>query len=146
MSPRPQRNSRRTTTSTSTVGRLWRYLFTGGSAALVDVGVFAILHPAFMSVPVAASCSFGVAAVENYAVTSKFVYKQPLSLSKLLTFFLFSLIGLLVNVGCTTLICYFTNINPVLGKLFGIAVAFLVNFIINNFLVFRAATVDDYLI
>ena len=46
--------------------KLARYLFTGGAAAVVDIGGFAALSSVHMPLILAAVCSFGVATTVNF--------------------------------------------------------------------------------
>ena len=120
-----------------TFGQLGRYVLTGGSAAVVDLGVFALLHPAVLPVPAAAACSFGLAAVENYVVTSRFVYRQPLSVRRWLMFLLFAFLGFVVNVSTTVAVADLTPLPSVVAKIVGIGTAFFLNFLLNSIVVFR---------
>ena len=113
------------------------YVLTGGSAAVIDLGGFALLHAAELIVPAAAAVSFLVAALENYVLTSRFVYKQPLSAGRLGVFLLVAFGGFIVNVGVTTAAAYVFGAPPVLAKLIGIGVAFGLNFLLNTVVVFR---------
>ena len=56
--------------------KLSRYFVTGGIAAVVDAGGFALLERAGVVTPVAASLSFCVAALMNYVLTARFVFGQ----------------------------------------------------------------------
>ncbi|HZL01178.1 MAG TPA: GtrA family protein [Caulobacteraceae bacterium] len=127
----------RTMTFAVTIGRLGRYVLTGGSAAVVDLGVFALLKSAGVSVPAAAACSFGLAAVWNYRLTSRFVFGQAPSGRRFAGFLVFAMAGLAVNVGVTVAAVDFASIAPVEAKILGIGVAFLFNFTLNSLVVFR---------
>jgi putative flippase GtrA len=124
-------------TVSDTLGKLLRYAVTGGSAAVIDLGTFALLYPAGLPLPVAATASFMLAAVENYLFTSYFVYKQPLSIRRFGAFLLTASIGLAVNVGMTSVVATFCGFPPLIAKITGIGVAFLLNFSLNTLIVFR---------
>ena len=55
------------------------YAMTAGTAAVVDAGGFALLVRAGMAIPVAGLVSFGIAAVVNYLLTSRFVFGRRAS-------------------------------------------------------------------
>jgi putative flippase GtrA len=124
-------------TVSDTLGKLLRYTVTGGSAAVIDLGAFALLYPAVLSLPLAATASFLLAAVENYVFTSYFVYKQPLGVRRFGAFLLTALIGLSVNVGITSVAATFGGFPPLIAKTTGIGAAFLLNFSLNTLIVFR---------
>lgn len=145
--------------SSQTAARLRRYILTGATAALVDVTIFNTLHAdAGLSIVLAASCSFCVAAIVNYALCSIFVFGHPLSLRQLARFFAIAVVGMTVNVGVTGVAdalapfpammawgASVVGLPPILlepyaadlGKICGIGVAFLFNFYMNNTIVFR---------
>jgi putative flippase GtrA len=121
-----------------TVARIGRYGLTGGAAAVVDVGVFIVLTAQGLFTPAAAAGAFCVAALVNYGLTSRFVFRQKLALRRLGTFLAFALVGLGVNVGVTSAGVMIVNLPAMAAKIGGIGVAFLVNFWLNNTIVFRS--------
>lgn len=121
-------------------GRAWpakllRYGLTGGLAAVVDLGGFAVLHAAGVPLAPAAALSFLVATVVNYLLSAAFAFGAPISLRGYLRFLGVAALGLVVNVGVTVL-ADALGVPPVLAKLAGIGVAFGVNFLLNLVLVF----------
>ena len=123
--------------ASDTLGKLLRYTVTGGSAAVIDLGAFALLYPAVLPLPLAATASFLLAAVENYVFSSCFVYKQPLSIRRFGAFLLIASMGLAVNVGMTFAAAALLGLPPLIAKTIGIGVAFLINFSLNTSIVFR---------
>jgi putative flippase GtrA len=117
--------------------KLAGYICTGGAAAVVDLGGFAGLLGLGWSVPVAATASFGVAMLFNYAASSRFVFRQPLGWRRLLVFAATSLVGLAVNVGVTSAAMLLFLLPPLLAKTAGIGIAFAVNFTMNLLVTFR---------
>lgn len=128
-----------------------RYLLTGGSAAVVDLSIFALLNTVYgIQIVPAAICSFLVAVCENYVLTSLFVYKAPLRAILLAKFAAFAALGLVINVGVTVVFSHMLELMPVLtrsplahylpvlAKVGGIGTAFIFNFAVNTLVVFRA--------
>jgi putative flippase GtrA len=122
--------------------KLARYFFTAGTAAIVDVGGFALL--CFTPIPIAASAvtSFCLATVVNYLLSSRFVFNQAPTMRGFGLFFVAALGGLLVNVSVTLVGSLYLGIVPVLAKILGVGTAFLVNFWINLRIVFRTPSVE----
>jgi putative flippase GtrA len=120
-----------------TVSQFGRYILTGGGAALIDLAIFAYLSAGIMPIPAAATCSFIVAAVSNYILTSLFVYKTKLDVRRLSLFVAVATIGLLINVSVTVIVVRSISIIPVAAKVIGIGAAFLINFTANTMFVFR---------
>lgn len=118
-------------------GKLVRYFFTAGAAAIVDVGGFAALRLTPLPIEVSAVASFLAATVVNYLLTSRYVFKQLPTLRGYGLFLAAALGGLLVNVAVTLVGSLYLGIAPVLAKLIGVGTAFLVNFWLNLRLVFR---------
>jgi putative flippase GtrA len=58
------------------VWRLLQYAVTGGIAAVIDTGGFALLVNAQLSIVLASYVSFCVAALVNYNLTSQFVFNR----------------------------------------------------------------------
>ena len=121
------------------LSKLLPYAMTGGIAAVVDAGGFALLVNAKMGVAIAGILSFCTAAVVNYLLTSKLVFGREASLRGFALFFSAALIGLSINVGLTLLGFYVLGLEPLAAKLIGIGTAFFVNFLINLRVVFRPA-------
>jgi putative flippase GtrA len=122
---------------TSLHNKFFRYFFTAGTAAIVDVGGFALLRLVGTPIAPAAVASFCLAAVVNYLLTSRCVFNQTATIRGFAVFFVTALGGLLVNVAVTLAGSLYFGIAPVLAKLFGVGTAFLVNFWLNLRIVFR---------
>lgn len=114
-----------------------RYVMTGGTAAFIDAGGFYLLHRAGLATAAAAALSFCVAAAVNYSLTSRFVFHTALSSRRLLLFFLFALVGLIVNVALTMLFIIAADMPPLVAKVVAIGFAFAINFALNAGIVFR---------
>jgi putative flippase GtrA len=122
---------------TSTAKGLLRYLITGGTAALVDIQGFALLSWAHVPVVLAAACSFSLATIVNFLLTSRWVFGATPTRQKYFAFLLGAVFGLLVNVALTYTGATYLAMQPVLAKTFAIAVTFLLNFWVNVNIVFR---------
>lgn len=121
----------------SLFARLPGYAMTGGTAAVVDVGGFWLLSANGVATPVAATLSFLVAAVVNYQLSARLVFRHQTSARHFGRFLAAALVGLMVNVGVTTLAA--SAVPPVLAKVIGIGVAFFINYLLAALLVFRPA-------
>jgi len=113
------------------------YVVTGGLAAVVDAGGFALLRMTGLAVPVAALASFLTAALVNYLLTSRFVFRQNIEARRGATFFVFAALGLIVNVTLTTVLADYVRLIPELAKVAAIGITFGLNFTLNYFIVFR---------
>jgi putative flippase GtrA len=122
------------------VSKLLRYGVTGGIAAVVDAGGFALLVNAKLSIFAAGCLSFCIAALVNYSLTSRFAFNREATLRGLAAFTAAALIGLMVNVGVTLLGVFTMGLPPLAAKLMGIGTAFIVNFLINLRFVFHRET------
>lgn len=121
--------------------RLFGYILSGGSAAVIDLGVMLALIAGGSSVPVAAVVSFAVAAVWNYMISARFVFRQPHSRNSFLAFLGFAILGAVINVGITTLAAA-GGLSPAIAKVIGIGIAFFFNFAVNRWIVFRDRTLN----
>ncbi|WP_128255562.1 GtrA family protein [Falsirhodobacter deserti] len=118
-------------------GRFARYLFVGGSAAIVDLGGFVLLIQAGYGTAAAAAASFAFAAVYNFTLSSSVVFRTGSTWRRFVMFMALALVGVSVNTGVTTLAA--TWLPEVLAKVAGIGMAFGLNFWMNNTIVFRRA-------
>lgn len=123
-------------------GKAARYLVTGGIAAIVDIGVFALTLQAGIALVPGATISFLFAVVANYWLSSTFVFRQRRSLRASLLFVAVATLGLILNVTLTALITAYTPVPPVLAKVIAIGVCFVFNFTLNVLVVFRARDGD----
>lgn len=130
-------------------GKATRYLLTGGLAALVDTGVFALLLPLTLGLGVSATLSFIVASVCNYWTSATFVFGASRSVSGYLRFLTGAVVGLAMNVGLTV---WFAGVLPgivpsalaaglpdlaIVAKICAIVIATIFNFAINILIVFK---------
>jgi putative flippase GtrA len=113
------------------------YLLTGGAAAVVDAGGFALLLQAGIAMLPAATASFLVAAVVNFQLSARFVFRQKPTGRGFLLFLAGALIGWAVNVAVTVTVARLFGVPPVLAKIVGIGLAFSINFLLNRLVVFR---------
>jgi len=118
-------------------GKLIRYVFTGGTAALVDITGFGVLRSLHVPVIAAAAGSFLVATVVNFILSARWVFDAAVTRRRYAGFLAGTLVGFTANVALTT-ICMSRLILPwAVAKAFGVAAAFLLNFWINANIVFR---------
>jgi putative flippase GtrA len=114
------------------------YLVSGGIAAIFDAGGFALLHRAGMPIAPAAVTSFLAAAVVNFQLSSNFVFLQAPSRRSFARFLSMAVVGLIINAGLTVAAARVLGVPAEIAKVLAIAVTFVVNFLLNYFVVFRA--------
>jgi putative flippase GtrA len=119
------------------VWRLLQYAVTGGVAAVIDAGGFVLLVNAKLNIIAAGCLSFCIAALVNYALTSQFVFNREATLRGFAPFMAGALVGLTVNVSITSMGMFLAGLPALAAKLVGIAIAFIVNFLINTHIVFH---------
>jgi len=122
---------------TNLLTKFTRYFMTGGAAAIVDAGGFGLLNFLGISVLLAATISFSIAAVVNYLLSSQFVFAKKLSHQDFYKFLIFALIGLIINVAITSTLIYQLNLYPMLAKTTAIGMTFVINFFLNARFVFK---------
>jgi putative flippase GtrA len=120
------------------INKLLLYVVTGGIAATIDAGGFALLIHSKMNIVPASFISFGVAALVNYRLTSQFVFGREATLRDFGHFLFAALIGLAVNVSVTLAGVNLFEMTPLTAKFAGIGLAFFVNFSLNYGVVFGA--------
>lgn len=122
--------------------RLIRYFFVGGTAAVVDIGVFGVLVkvlglPWF---PVAAF-SFVLATMVNYILSVRFVFKSGVRFraqTELLLVFVVSAVGLAVNQAELWLLISRLSWDPLIAKVTATGSVFFWNYWARRHLVFKA--------
>lgn len=129
---------------TSVLGQMWRYLFTGGLAFVVDFGLFALcLHVLGWHYLVANLAGLIAGLVVNYWISVRWVFvacKRSVS-SRPLEFSLFALIGILgvlLNQFLVWLQVDFLELVPMLAKLVSSAIVLLWNFGIRKIFLFKS--------
>ncbi len=116
---------------------LVQYAISGGIAAVIDVGAFVLLIDAGVHAAMAACASFGIAALVNYGLSSRFVFMQKATLRGFALFLAGALVGLSINLGVTLACLFVLGFSPLAAKITGVGLAFLANFLINRSIVFR---------
>jgi putative flippase GtrA len=114
------------------------YTLAAGTAAMVDVGVFYWLSGPVQPIFLAAALSFTAAATYKYVMSALFVYRTSWwSLRRIAMYLAACAIGLTINAGTTTLLAEAAALPPVVAKIAGVGLAFIANFTLNTFVVFR---------
>lgn len=121
--------------------QLGRYLATGGLAAGVDIGGFAVLKGALTGlapgVLLPAILSFLLAAGVNYLASARWVFAQDWrSRQRAGRFLAGACLGLAVNAGSTAALAAWALWPPLAAKVAGVGLAFGVNFSVNRLWVF----------
>jgi putative flippase GtrA len=105
-----------------------RYLVTGGAAAIVDIGGFGVLCFAQVPVVLAATCSFCMAAIVNFHLSSRWVFRAAATRQGFVLFLLGACLGLLANVSMTSIGVLYFCLPRVMAKTLAIGATFLLNF------------------
>lgn len=116
--------------------KLFGYMLTGGVAAIIDLAGFLLLLDAGLGLWPSAALSFTVAAVANFALSSRLVFASRIEGRLFPLFFAVALVGLTVNTGVTVAAGGLLGLPPPLAKLTGIGTSFLFNFGANARVVF----------
>ena len=104
---------------------------------MVDIGGFACLSLAAMPTTLAAICSFLLATVVNFLLTSRFVFQTTATVMRYFAFLAGSLLSLLVNVSLTSAGVILFAVPRTEAKTIAVGITFLLNFWINARLVFK---------
>lgn len=118
----------------------YRYLLTGGAAAVIDVGGFALISAIHIPVVMAAACSFLMATVVNFFLTARWVFRASATLHRYVLFLSGAMFGALINVTLTTVGATSLGLPRIGSKMIAVALTFLVNFWINARVVFCNTT------
>jgi putative flippase GtrA len=124
--------------------KLIRYLVSGGMAAIVDIATFRLLHVTLdVELIQAATASWFVAMITNYLISSFFVFKLPIRWARFLSFSAAAALGAVVNVSTTAILANEQILEATLAKVAACGTAFLFNFCMNYFIVFRNKRTED---
>ena len=138
-------DSGRSTASSSTTfsaegGRFVRYFFVGGTAALVDIGLFMLFAQGF-GFPYlrVATATFVIATLVNYVLSIRFVFKSGQRFGKRMEVFLVylvSAVGLAVNAAILFVCVEMLALPLLLAKLAATGTVFFWNYLARRFFVF----------
>ena len=121
--------------------QFFRYLCTGGSAALVDWFIFWLLIALFdVHYLISAFISFSVATLVNYYLSANWVFLNSRKYghtAELFLVFLVSLIGLLINQACLYLLIEIGLLHYMLAKIISTGVVFFWNFFLRKYYIFN---------
>ncbi|NET33296.1 MAG: GtrA family protein [Cyanothece sp. SIO1E1] len=125
----------------NTCNQLWRYFIVGGTAAIVDIGTFAVFSRYFLiDYRIALALSFSLGVLTNFSICNIFVFKRQLSPLWLVftRHYLSSFYGLLSNEIIVILLVEFIHYeNLILAKIFSTGITFINNFLIKKFYVYN---------
>ena len=116
----------------NTMIQFFRYLFVGGIAAVVNIGMLYVLTDiAGIHYIISNIVSFILGLLVNYILSKKFVFQDDVSMSKGKEFLLYAIIGVL-GLGIDTLFIWvFTSLLSLyymISKLISTAIVFIWNF------------------
>lgn len=117
-----------------------KYLFVGGSAALINWAVFFIFNDIFnMYYIFAALISFVIATLWNFIFAKKFIFTSSKHTLFRETFFIYlaSFLGLLIDIVTLYICVQFLNFAPLVGKIVASGSAFIFNFAIRHFVIYK---------
>lgn len=112
--------------------QFFRYLFVGGFAAVVNIGMlFVFTHFFRFYYLISNILSFILGLIVNYILSKKFVFQEKTSISKTKEFIIYAIIGV-IGLGLDTLFVWlFTDIAKIyymMSKLLSTAIVFIWNF------------------
>ncbi|MWV61972.1 GtrA family protein [Helicobacter saguini] len=117
-----------------------KYLFVGGSAALVNWAVFFIFNDILkFHYLFAGFLSFIIATLWNFIFAKKFIFINSKHTLFKETFFIYlaSFLGLLIDMSMLYVCVQFFLMPPLLGKILATGLAFIFNFSIRHFVIYK---------
>ncbi len=126
------------------LNHLFNYFFIGGTAAIVDWMIFAVLVFIInINFLVAACISFFFSTYVNYAISIKTIFQSEIKFKKnkeiSLVFFV-SGIGLIFNLAFLTIFVSYMSLNIMLSKIVATGLTFLWNFGSRKYFIFKSST------
>jgi glycosyltransferase involved in cell wall biosynthesis len=118
--------------------QLFLYLFIGGLAALINIGVFALLTSVAIPVSIAAAISFVVAAIGNYILCILILFRHRARWKTATEIMIYALVVLVAGVIDVTITSFAVSQNTPLieAKIIATVTVFLLNFLGRRFFVF----------
>lgn len=119
--------------------KLFKYLLVGGSAAVINWGVFFICAKMLgMYYLLAGFTSFVIATLWNFMLARKFIFTPKHSFFKesVLIYFV-SFVGLCIDIFSLYIFVEIFKIDEMVGKIFATGIAFLFNFSVRNFVIYK---------
>jgi putative flippase GtrA len=119
---------------------LFQYGIVGGVAALVEWAVFWVCNNAIGLYYILSTCiAFVVATLVNFLLASKFVFKSSgySRINEVFLVYLFSAVGLGLNILLMKLFVDFLSFWPLGSKILSTGIVFLWNYSIRRFVVYR---------
>ena len=121
--------------------QLFRYLFVGGAAFLVDYGLLVLLTEVFgLHYLVSATISFIAGLIVNYLLSTSWIFRKSKMENKWAEFLIFSIIGvvgLLLNNLLLYLFTDLAHIHYMISKLITTAIVMLWNFGVRKIILFN---------
>ncbi|NLL89680.1 MAG: glycosyltransferase family 2 protein [Dehalococcoidales bacterium] len=135
--------------------RLIKFCIVGGSGVIVNLGLYALLtrYAGFTSIAdisagilsgnIALTISIETSIITNFILNNFFTFSDRNAggivsfFKRLLNFNLICLIGALIQIGITNLFAVVIGLHDIISVLIGIVVAFLWNYLLNNFLTWK---------
>jgi putative flippase GtrA len=120
-----------------------RYFLVGGTAALVDWSIFALLSfQAEVPYLIAAAISFILATLVNYLLSIRFVFRSGARFSRGMEtamVYAVSAVGLGINLLILQFLIASLHVHPMLSKITATGIVFIWNYMIRATVIFRAA-------
>jgi len=128
-------------TTNNTFLQLFRYVFVGGVAFIVDFGfLYVLTEYAHLHYLLSATLSFILGLVTNYSISKIWVFSENTIKKRWLEFVVFSLIGV-VGLGFNNLFLWiftdYCSIHYMLSKVLATIIVFFWNFLSRKFILFK---------
>lgn len=121
------------------LAKLFRYLFTGGGATLVDLGVFKLVFMATGIWGLAFIAGVTTGLITNFLLSRRFAFQVTWqdTFKQFAVFSLVALNGILLNLGLMQLGITILHLDPFLARILSAGIGFIVSFIGHNLFSFR---------
>lgn len=116
--------------------RLYLFAMVGFSGVLLNILIYALLVHAHMPVWLAGFTSGTLAMISNFLLNDRLTWMdshQGQWINRFLKYVLTSLIGIVINTICLSILHYGFHMHYLFANIIGICVAMVWNFIVNNF-------------
>ncbi len=117
---------------------IFKYIMSSGLSFIIDISIFGLINTIFKNIILATIIARIISSLVNYIINRNVVFKSNLSRRKtIIQYYTLVLVQMLISAFSVDFIFSIIKFNPTIIKIMVDSIIFVVNFLIQKYLIFK---------